>query len=328
MRIGYNPEKFKDEKNKKMQHRVVVVFYIPNLEDEFYKESLSVLDVCLNSLVNTINFETTNITLINNNSFDNADVVVKKYLEANQIDKYVLYNENKGKVYAVLNEVRGIYEDYVTITDSDILFFDGWEYAVFDVFKNHPKAGVVSPYPCPYLTFYKNQSVFSSNTLKNNIQYGKFVEDEDIEMYVKGTNLPNIIDRETKYNWKEKQFILKSPAPAIIGAYHVVATYRTSQFRNVYDFPEMKFKNSYEENFIDRLADKNGMYRLSTIKSYMYHMGNTIDDFVFSKKSSAGTLFTPEMLNEIKSFKIGNKFMVLVKRVIGMFFIKFRWQKK
>ncbi|MDI5898164.1 glycosyltransferase family A protein [Flavobacterium yafengii] len=327
MRIGTNPEKFKEEKNKKMLHRVVVVFYIPNLEDEFYKESLSVLDVCLNSLVNTINFETTNITLINNNSSDNADIVVKKYLEANQIDKYVLYKENKGKVYAVLNEVRGIFEDFVTITDSDILFFDGWEYAVFDVFKNHPKAGVVSPYPCPYLTFYKNESVFCSNTIKNNIKYGKFVADEDIEMYIKGTNMPNIIDRKTNYNWKEKQYILKSPAPAIIGAYHVVATYRTSQFRNVYDYPEMKFKNSYEENFMDCLANKNGMYRLSTIKSYMYHMGNTIDDFIFSPKEKAKTSITSEMINGIKSFKLGNKYIVIIKRVIGMLFIRFRWYK-
>lgn len=327
MRIGINPEKFKEEKNKKMLHRVVVVFYIPNVEEEFYKESLSVLDVCLNSLVNTINFETTNITLINNNSSNNADIVVQKYLEANQIDKYVLYKENKGKVYAVLNEVRGIFEDFVTITDSDILFFDGWEYAVFDVFKNHPKAGVVSPYPCPYLTFYKNEYVFCSNTLKNNIEYGKFVADEDIEMYVKGTNMPYIIDRKANYNWKEKQYILRSPAPAIIGAYHVVATYRTSQFRNVYDYPEMKFKNSYEENFMDCLANKNGMYRLSTIKSYMYHMGNTIDDFIFNPKEKAKTSITSEMINEIKSFKLGNKYIVIIKRVLGMLFIRFRWYK-
>jgi hypothetical protein len=327
MRIGTNPEKFKEERNKKMLHRIVVVFYIPNVEEEFYKESLSVLDICLNSLVNTINFETTNITLINNNSSHNADIVVKKYLEANQIDKYVLYKENKGKVYAVLNEVRGIFEDFVTITDSDILFFDGWEYAVFDVFKNHPKAGVVSPYPCPYVTFYKNESVFCSNTIKNNIKYGKFVADEDIEMYVKGTNMPYIIDRKANYNWKEKQYILKSPTPAIIGAYHVVATYRTSQFRNVYDYPEMKFKNSYEENFMDCLANKNGMYRLSTIKSYMYHMGNTIDDFIFSPKEKAETFFTSEMIDEIRLFKLSNKYIVLIKRIIGMLFMKFRWHK-
>lgn len=325
MRIGYNPEKFKGEKNEKMQHRVVVVFYIPNLVDEYYKESLSVLDVCLNSLVKTINFETTKITLINNNSFDNADIVIEKYLEANQIDKYVLYNENKGKVYAVLNEVRGIFEDFVTITDSDILFFSGWERAVFDVFKNYPKAGVVSPYPCPYLTFYKNQSVFGSNTIKNNIKYGKFVDDEDVEMYIKGTNLPRIIDRKTRYNWKEKQYVLKSPIPVVIGAYHVVATYRTVQFRNVYDFPEMKFENSYEENFIDRLADKKGMYRLSTLKSFTYHMGNTLDDFVINRKENFENQLSFEIFSAIKPFKLRSKYIVLIERLVGIFFMKYRW---
>ena len=125
------------------------------------------------------------------------------------IDKYIVYNKNKGKVYVALNEARSVYEEFVTISDADILFFDGWERAVFNIFENHKKAGVVSPYPCPYTTFYLNKSVFSWNTIFKKIKYAKFVSDEDIDLYVKGTNLPKIIDRNSKFNWKEKQFILK-----------------------------------------------------------------------------------------------------------------------
>jgi len=77
MREGVNPEKYKGEKNLRKQHRVVVVFYIPDIEEDYYKESVVVLDACLNSLVNTINFETTNITLINNNSVDEVTEVVE-----------------------------------------------------------------------------------------------------------------------------------------------------------------------------------------------------------------------------------------------------------
>lgn len=327
MRIGVNPEKIRGEKNTKKQHRVVVVFYIPNVEEGYYKESLAVLEACLDSLVNTVNFETTNITLINNNSIAEVGALVDKYIKKKQIEKYVLYDENKGKVYAVLNEVRGVYEEFVTISDADILFLNGWEKAVFEVYENYPKAGVVSPYPCPYLTFYKNQSVFGLNTIRNNVKYGKFVSDEDIEMYVKGTNLPRIIDRKSKFDWKEKQYILAKPAPVLIGAYHVVATYRTMQFRNIYNYPNIKFKNSYEENFIDCLADMKGMYRLSTIKSYTYHMGNTIDDFSLRSKMVATDLLGSETLQKVRPSKSFNRYIVLIERTIGRVFIKFKWNK-
>lgn len=167
MRDGVNPIKFSDLKNTLKPHRIVVVFYIPNSEDDYFKELDLVLDKCLESIVNTINPNTTNITLINNNSSEKVNVIVEKY--SKHIDKYVTYNENKGKVYAVLNEVRAVYEPYVTITDADVLFYSGWEQAVFDVFNNVPNAGVVSPMPLPYLTLDKNKNwhkqVFAPNII-------------------------------------------------------------------------------------------------------------------------------------------------------------------
>lgn len=322
MRVGNNPEKDKGEKNILKPHRVVVVFYVPESNDIFFSQLDQVLDKCLESLTATVSPETTNITLINNCSSHKTDAVVEKY--RNRIDKYVVYSENKGKVYAVLNEVRATYEEFVTVADSDILFFGGWENAVFNVFANHPNAGVVSPHPCPYTSFYYNKSVFGLNSILGKIEYGKYVDDADIDLYVKGTNLPKIIERKGKYNWKEKQFRLKEPIPVIIGAYHVVATYRTQQFRNVYTFPEIKFRNSYEEQFIDCLADQNGMYRLSTPKSYIYHMGNTIDDVCAAPVQSAEML-SSELFSRIKTFKRQHIWLVDFKRNVARLFIKFKW---
>jgi len=279
MREGVNPEKFKAEKNVKKLHRVVVVFYIPNIEEDYYKESLKVLDTCLNSLVNTVNFETTNITLINNNSIKDVTGVIEKFINKKQIDKYVLNTENKGKVYAVVNEARGIYEPFVTITDCDVLFFSGWEKAVFDVFNNYPKAGTVTPLPSQYSSFHNNNSVFFDHFFLGKIKYTKIVEDEDTDLYIQGVNNLALINRRGKYNWKEKQYYLNGKIKAIIGATHFVATYKTSIFKNETAFPEIKFSNGYEEMFIDNLADKKGLYRLSTTKTFAYHIGNKMDDF-------------------------------------------------
>jgi hypothetical protein len=325
MRVGNNPAKSEDALNIKKPHRVIVVFYIPDTNSEYFANLDIVLDKCLTSLINTINKETTNITLINNYSKKAVDEVVNKHIKF--IDKYVQYLENKGKVYAVLNEARSAFEEFVTIADADILFYNGWENAVFDVFANHPQAGVVSPHPCPYITFYVNRSVFAFNSILGKIKYGKFVSDEDIDLYIKGVDLPNVINRNTKFNWKEKQFVLYKKKPVVIGAFHVVATYRAEQFRGDYSFPFVKFKNHYEEKFIDALCDKVGYYRLSTVKSYIYHMGNTIDELSKIPEPEEQLILNPEIFSAIKLFEKKSKLKVQFIRAIGTIFMKYKWKK-
>jgi len=310
MREGVNPEKYKGEKNLKKQHRVVVVFYIPNIEEDYYKESVIVLDACLNSLVNTINFETTNITLINNNSVVEVAEVVEKYIKKNQIDKYVLYDENKGKVYAAIDEVRGVYEPFVTITDCDVLFFSGWEQAVFDVFKNYKKAGVVTPLPAPYNAFHANFSVFFDHYFLGKMKFGKVVNDNDIDLYIQGVNNTALINRKGKYNWKEKQYYLDGNIKAIVGATHFVATYKSAIFKNETEFPEIKFINGYETSFIDKLADKKGLYRLSTLNTFAYHIGNKLDDFTKNYIFKKRLLINPSIFIALNTLKSSNIYFV------------------
>ena len=326
MREGNNPEKNREEKNILKPHRVVVVFYIPESQEDFYNEMDAVLDKCLQTLTLTINPETTNITLINNNSSKKVKSVVDKY--SHQIDKYVLYNENKGKVYAVLNEVRAVYEPFVTITDADILFYNGWEKAIFETYKQFPLAGVVSPMPLPYLTFYYNHNIFGFNTLKGYIKYGKYVADEDIDLYLEGTNLPNLVERKTKYNWREKQIVLQNKdAMAVVGAYHVVSTYRTEQFRNIYTYPDLKFKNSYELYFIDALSEGKGLIKLSTLKTFAYHIGNKIDSVVQNHDYVPKDIIEKSFFDGIVMKNKQSKLVVAVRALLGRFFIKFIWNR-
>lgn len=319
MRLGVNPEKFKGELNLKKLHRVVLVFYIPNLEEDYYSQSLLVLDQCLNSLISTINHETTNITLINNNSTSESENVVVKYRD--KIDKYVIYTENKGKVYAVIDEVRATFEPFVTISDADVLFFKGWEMAVFEVFKHHPKAGVVTPLPSPYGAFNHNSAVFFDAFLNRSLKYDKVVSDEDVELYLKGINNFDIINTPFKFNWKEKQFYLEGKVKAIIGATHFVATYKSALFKNESAFPKIKFANGYEEKFMDCLADERGLYRLSTLKSYAYHLGNQLDDVV--NRISEGEMLKQELVEKI-ILKNKYKSNYLVYRVKRYFLKQFK----
>ncbi|WP_271855507.1 glycosyltransferase family A protein [Patiriisocius marinus] len=327
MRVGENPAKKSNAINVLKKHRIIMVFYVPDTADDYFSQLEQVLEISLKSLLATINITTTAITLINNSGSNKSlDVVVEKYKD--QIDKYISYSENKGKVYAVINEVRGVFEEFVTITDSDILFFDGWEKKVFEVFKNFPKAGVVSPYPSPYTSFHFNQSVFGLNTILGKVTTGKIVDDADVELYKLGTNLPDIDKRKGKFSWKERQYALENGKhQAIIGAYHVVSTYRTEQFKTDTSFPEVKFKNSYESFFIDCLADRYGLFRLSTTKSYMYHMGNKLDDFTNTFKHTGEDVLCKDIFNTIKQFRRVSPILVSLNRILGRIFIKYKWNR-
>jgi hypothetical protein len=290
VRVGVNPEKSKGERNSKKLHRVIVVFYIPNSTDEYYEQSISVLNHCLESLTKTINFETTCITLINNNSTIEVDPTINKYINKKLIDKYVLYSENKGKVYAIMNELKGVYEPFVTISDSDILFIKGWEKAVFNIYKIFDKAGVVAPLPCSNLAFNHNTSVFFDNMFSLSIKKGKIVADEDCDLYLEGLGNSSLLSRNNRsFNWRTHQYYIKNKNTlAILGAGHFVATYRTALINKINDFPEFKFFNGYEDKFIDNKADEKGYYRLSLSKTLAYHMGNRLDNNITSLKKNEG----------------------------------------
>ena len=279
MRKGVNPEKCKNELNQRFSHRIVAPVYIPNTSEEYYKNALEVLNAFLNSLTNSIDPKYTAITIINNNSIDEVDELIKKYNSS--IDKVVNYKENKGKVYPVLSEVRSAYETFVTITDSDVFFFKGWEKEVFKIFNAFPKCGVVAPLPSQGSALYHNCSLFFDNFFKNIIKYDKVVSDSDCKLFTKGLGNEALLRRNNrKYDWSEKQYFIEKPVKVVVGAGHFVATYRTELFRGETDFPIVKFRNGYESEFIDWLSDKKGFYRLSTVETYAYHLGNKLDSHI------------------------------------------------
>lgn len=326
MRVGVNPAHLEISKNKLKNHRIIVVFYIPDSTAEYYQNLSMVLDKCLESLVNTINFETTSITLINNNSSKSTDDIVKKYSEF--LDKYVYYSENKGKVYAILNEVRAIFEEFVTISDADILFFSGWENEVFNCFNSIPKTGVVSPFPVPHCAFESNEYVFGSFS---HISYASELSRIDKILLKRSLN-HRILDRNNiNYsNFDKKQIIINVKGKKyFIGSTHCAATYRTIIFKNhTSSFPLYKFKNGYEREFIDILATQRGFFKLSLLNSYAYHIGNNLDLVTYKIIYDSSKIIDNLFFESIKSFHLDLLPLIYIKRLFGRFLIKFFWNRK
>ena len=320
MRTGINPEKTKNKKLTYWEHRVIMPVYIPNLEEDYYLNAFLVLKKSIDSLLNTIDCKKTVITVIDNNSTAIISDFLQELLNDNKIDKLVKYSENKGKVYTVLSEIKACYEPLITITDSDVFFMNDWEYEVLTVFNNFPKAGFVSPLPCPSNYKYLNRPLlvneFFSLKLKNEIKK------ESFDLFEQGVNPKKDYFQGKKWNWKEKQYIIvKNNKKVCVGATHFVCTLKREYLNiNKLKEPEFVFRNGDEKNYIEKFIEENGGYRLSTITTNAYHMGNTIDLWVDNyihedkqlrvgciNKSKKGSSYKMSFLFDKALFKILSK---------------------
>lgn len=274
MRIGTNPEKKKSKKLEYKLHRIIVPVFIPETSHEYYKEAVVVFKTCINSLLKTVDLEKTAITIINNNSNHEVDVVIEYFYQKKLIDKYIRNSENKGKVYSILQEARASYEEYITIADADVFFFNNWQPAVYEVFRAFSNVGVVGLTPDPHMAFYCNNSLWFCSFLS--IKRGNVVATEELELFEKGINKKDFFVTK-KYNWKKKQYFLeKDKTKVIVGASHFASTYRKSMFEKLpFKRPLHVFPGG-ELNFLDTPIDKLGYHRVSLNKAFVYHMGNTI----------------------------------------------------
>lgn len=292
MRIGSNPEKEKARRLLYKTHRIIIPVYIPDNDNDYFKNGTDVFQTSIQSLLKTVDIEKTAITVINNACRKEVNDFIDLLLHQKQIDKHVHYSENKGKVYSILQEARSSYEEFITIADADIFFFNNWQNEVLKVFKTYKRVGVVGLTPDANLAFYCNITLFFNQFLS--VRYGKIVEDKELELFEKGINTPNFFITESR-NWKCNQYYFeKNQVKVVIGAAHFASTYRSDVFKKIsFQKPIYVFPGG-ELSFIDKPIDKLGYGRVSLPKAFVYHMGNEVSDWLDLKRLKNNTL------NEIK----------------------------
>ena len=146
MRVGFNPNKDKVLSKSDYTHQVVVPVYIPH-QNDYFKDSFQILQLCLESLFKTCH-DKTYITIVNNGSC----IEVVNYLNQLQQEaklQEVIHTTAIGKLNAILKGLSGHQFPLITISDADVLFLNNWQKATYEVFEIFPRAGVVSPVPNP-----------------------------------------------------------------------------------------------------------------------------------------------------------------------------------
>jgi len=280
MRLGINPEK-KDKSLKiDTYHRVIIPVFIPNLEEDYFKDGLKILKLCIQSLLSTVHSKT-KISIINNGCCVEVNEYLKEVYQSNSyIDQLLNSKVNLGKVNAINAIVKGNIEELITITDADVLFKHGWQVEVEKIFIGFPEAGMVSPVPSSvgYKSMFLNSTYFYA-IFKGKLKPSNVISPEGMLKF------EDSIGRKMYNKEHLKKYLTiqnKNKRKAVIGCGHFVATLKSNVFKKAPNFPSnFKIVGGSENTYIDLPNDESGYLRLATLDNFAYHLGNKAEDWMY-----------------------------------------------
>jgi hypothetical protein len=278
MRVGENPSKKDNRIRIESTHRVILSVYIPNLDTGYFQDSLLVFSMCIESLLATIHTKT-RISIIINGSCEQVAERIYQYKRENPdfIDQVFYTRENLGKINAINSIVKSNLEPLLTISDADVMFLEGWQQAVEQVFVDFPKAGMVSPVPSSKGYLYSTASTLYYGLFQGKIKFRDVVDPEGLINFQESVGS----DLYQKIHLEKYLVVSNGEAEAVVGCGHFVATFRKEVFNTgPNQVCEFRVQGGSEEAYLDDPNDLSGHLRLATLGNFAYHMGNTPKDWM------------------------------------------------
>ena len=314
MRKGLNPHKDKPQEQSEFVHQIIIPVYIPN-QEEYFKDSYGVLQICLESLFKTVHKKTF-ISVINNGSCNE----VKEYLDGLFISKKiheVIHTTNIGKLNSIVKGLVGNNIELVTIADSDVFFLENWQQQTVKTFNAFPKTGVVGIVPQLRNFSHLCGNLIFENLFSKKLKFTEVTNPEALKRFFRS------IWGEDSYNpahLKWNLTIENDKNIAVVGSGHFVATYRKAIFNETKTYFGYKMGVDTEQ-YLDEIPLKKGLWRLTTNDNYAYHMGNAFEDWMqesLDKITAADS--KSETLLEVPEVKDISKMHYFIKNKL---FIKF-----
>lgn len=287
MRVGINPSKLDPNVPKQFYHRIIIPVFIPDFTG-YFQDILEVYKVCLETAFLSQHSRSA-ITVVDNGSCVEVKSWLKDLFDQGKIETLITHASNIGKVDAILGAARGCREDLITISDSDILFNNGWQEAVEEVFMGFSKAGSVAPFPISRHMYYYSSSVQKAVDLKK-LKFS----------FEKTSDFQSIKDNYACYNWAfDEQYdailpvVNEGSVKAVMGSGHQIMTIRREAiFQMPFNPCYIKISSNSENFWIDKPIDDSGYWRLSTLETWVNHMGNVLtnknkSDFEKVKKNES-----------------------------------------
>jgi hypothetical protein len=274
MRIGSNPNNHKKIDVAITSHRVIIPVYIPNAEG-YFADAFNVFKVCITSLLKTITTDTA-VSIISNASSEEVNQYIFELWEAKKIDRAVFNKENVGKMNAIITETRASFEEFITYSDADVFFDKGWLQQTYSMFKNVDKAGFVSMNPTPSHYSHADSTLLRNLLLFKKRKTNQVCSYEDLAHFHKSIGKAAA---HTDALFNSTVLCVGSSHHYIIGAGHFCCTIRkTPTLKYVpKDYSTVGVSGGSETVYLDTPFDKTGLWRLSSPKAYVWHMGNVLE---------------------------------------------------
>jgi hypothetical protein len=319
MRIGNNPHKDQFIEKSDYLHQIIIPVFIPHFEG-YFKDSLVILKLCLQSLFNTVHNKTF-ITIVNNGSCNE----IKNYLDELHNNKKIheiIHTENIGKLNAILKGLAGNAIELVTISDADVLFLPNWQSQTVEVFNTIPRVGVVGI--VPQFKMYESNcgNIIFDNLFNNKLQCIPVKNPHGLIRFYES------IGWDTNYNQDYLKYGLGYKVDEVtvyVGSGHFVATYKKDMFQEITSFIGYKM-GGISEKYLDIAPLNKGYWRVTTYDNYAFHMGNTLEDWMKSES---------DVTNEKDCFPSGfsknkkiNPIVYFIKNRLFVKFISIKWMVK
>ncbi len=295
MRVGFNPNKDKVLQKSDYFHQVIVPVYIPHQED-YFKDSLKILKICLESLFKT-SHSSTYFSIVNNGSCVEVSAYLRKLKQQNIIQE-LIETSAIGKLNAIFKGLSGHNFSLVTITDSDVLFLNGWQTGTYQVFEHFPKTGAVSPVPSSKMYRYHTENIIGANFFSKKLRFTKVIDPDGMKAFATSVGNFNFYNEA---HLSQYLTIESSIVKAVVGAGHFVCTYRNEVFfdRDI-NFSKYSLGGDSEGEFLDKSVVNKNLWRLSTEDNFAFHMGNVFEDWMnvelFSFDQSATDEITANLI--------------------------------
>lgn len=320
MRKGNNIPKDKILQLVPSSHRVIIPLHIP-FESDYYKDSFEIFKICLHSVIKTSTTKL-KISVISNNSCDSVNDKLYAIQKQGYIDELIIEKDAIGKVNSVLKSLRTVEERLITITDADVLFCNGWEEAVVEVFEAFQQAGAVCPVPVFRKHFHLTSNIWIRYLFSKKLFFRPVKNVEAMTRFANSIGWSWLDEK-----WRDVIGTLKANngTIAVLGCSHFVATYKREVFERL-PKNNSKYKLGGDSEFLytDEPILKMGGYRLSTYDNYAFHLGNKIEPWMKVQFDSLITVQEKNKndyskLNKLKSNNLGYFFSEMIFKKILCF---------
>tara|TARA_B100000780_G_scaffold254099_1_gene202019 strand:+ start:10804 stop:11877 length:1074 start_codon:yes stop_codon:yes gene_type:complete len=284
MRKGKNPYKTFGEGKAILRKPITVsmLTFIPNFSG-YYKDRFKILKLSLGSLINTTDKEKADILVFDNGSCKEVTLFLQNLLNEKQINFLILSTENLG-YNAALNEIYNFCTGtYLSYSDDDVYYHNGWLEAALKIHKEYPSIGFVSCSPTKAV--FKDDHFFSSNLAKNFPSLVQEFHDHQLwnsnwdTLFLNSIGsielLPTLKDISIPL-FKNNNEVLAFPVST---HFHYILNRRAIDLLYPYPVGDLMSSNPVNTDFnmtiqLNKRLEDNNLARLSTDKMYTEHLGN------------------------------------------------------